>query len=481
MKNLQKLFLIVPVIVLFFLSCTKDSDDETIQFNINVSVTPSDGGTVSPSSGTYDEGTVVTMEGTPSNGYSFVEWTGSIQSRDNPVSITMDSDMDIIGVFEILDSDEDGVTDDLDTCPDTPSGEQVDENGCSLPQSDSDEDGVVDNVDNCPDTPSGETVDENGCSDSQKDTDGDGVTDDLDLCSDTPQGENVDENGCPTPSPIYLDVNGVTIKCYEWGKIGVKGVINGVIYTVVNETMLREMVRDGEDVTKVCTTKVTDMNGLFSSSPFNQDISSWDVSNVTNMSYMFFGSLFNQDIGTWDVSNVTDMNSMFNLSQFNQDIGSWDVSKVTNMSSMFSSHNMFNVDPVPFNQDIGSWDVSNVTNMSSMFSGSLFNQDIGTWDVGNVTNMSFMFSGSLFNQDIGSWDTSNVTNMSFMFSGSLFNQDIGTWDVSNVTNMSFMFSGSLFNQDLGGWIVDNVIDCFEFSSNTPQWILPKPNFMNCNL
>ncbi len=148
MKNLQKLFLIVPVIVLFFLSCTKDSDDETIQFNINVSVTPSDGGTVSPSSGTYDEGTVVTMEGTPSNGYSFVEWTGSIQSRDNPVSITMDSDMDIIGVFEILDSDEDGVTDDLDTCPDTPSGEQVDENGCSLPQSDSDEDGVVDNVDN---------------------------------------------------------------------------------------------------------------------------------------------------------------------------------------------------------------------------------------------------------------------------------------------------------------------------------------------
>ena len=45
--------------------------------------------------------------------------------------------------------------------------------------------------------------------------------------------------------------------------VGDTGVINGVTYTVVDETMLREMVANEEDVTKVVTTKVTDMNRMF--------------------------------------------------------------------------------------------------------------------------------------------------------------------------------------------------------------------------
>ena len=38
-----------------------------------------------------------------------------------------------------------------------------------------------------------------------------------------------------------------------------------------------------------------------SATPFNQDISSWDVSNVTDMGGMFSNSSFNQDISSWDV------------------------------------------------------------------------------------------------------------------------------------------------------------------------------------
>ncbi|MGB5272343.1 BspA family leucine-rich repeat surface protein [Eudoraea sp.] len=483
MKKILRLSQMVPVIILLLLGCTKDSDDETISFTINVSITPSGGGTVSPSSGTFDEGTVVTMEGIPSNGYSFVEWTGSVQSTDNPVTITMDSDKNITGIFEILDSDEDGITDDLDTCPDTPSGEQVDENGCSLTQSDSDEDGVTDDLDTCPDTPSGEQVDENGCSDSQKDTDEDGVTDDIDLCSDTPQGENVDENGCPTPSPIYLDENGVTIKCYEWGEVGDTGIIDNIIYKVVDETKLREMVQNEEDVTTVCTTKVTSMIGLFMGNlsefnSFNQNISSWDVSNVTDMNTMFLLSSFNQDISSWDVSSVTNMSGMFSFAPFNQPIGTWDVSSVTTMKGMFSVS--------PFDQPIGDWDVSNVIDMSNMFQGSQFNQPIGNWNVSGVTDMSYMFAGFRFNQDISSWDVSSVTNMKGMFVGSWglanvnpFDQDISSWDVSKVSDMSEMFKESNLNQDLSSWNVNSVINCDGFSENTPQWVLPKPNFTNC--
>ena len=61
---------------------------------------------------------------------------------------------------------------------------------------DSDEDGVGDDLDQCPETPNGEIVDANGCTDSQKDSDGDGIYDDLDICPNTPNGDTVTPDGC---------------------------------------------------------------------------------------------------------------------------------------------------------------------------------------------------------------------------------------------------------------------------------------------
>ena len=58
------------------------------------------------------------------------------------------------------DSDEDGVCNDKDKCPDTPMEAQVDEKGCPL---DGDKDGVIDMNDACPNTPAGYQVDETGC------------------------------------------------------------------------------------------------------------------------------------------------------------------------------------------------------------------------------------------------------------------------------------------------------------------------------
>ena len=81
------------------------------------------------------------------------------------------------------------------------------------------------------------------------------------------------------------------------------------------------------------------MSPLFRNSPFNGDISSWDVSSVTSMYHMFRNTPFNGDISSWDVSNVTRMDGMFNAmpyglgdsynSLFNKDLSSWNVSKVT--------------------------------------------------------------------------------------------------------------------------------------------------------
>lgn len=65
------------------------------------------------------------------------------------------------------------------------------------PEVDSDNDGVPDSVDECPDqpeTPNG-VLDEDGCPD--KDTDGDGVADSRDDCPETPGAK--DYHGCPPP------------------------------------------------------------------------------------------------------------------------------------------------------------------------------------------------------------------------------------------------------------------------------------------
>lgn len=91
-----------------------------------------------------------------------------------------------------LDSDGDGVPDDMDKCPGTPAGTPVDANGCEL---DSDGDGVVDSKDKCPGTPRGTKVDADGCP-IDGDADGDGVKDSKDQCPGTPAGSKVNDVGC---------------------------------------------------------------------------------------------------------------------------------------------------------------------------------------------------------------------------------------------------------------------------------------------
>jgi outer membrane protein OmpA-like peptidoglycan-associated protein len=100
----------------------------------------------------------------------------------------------MLGSKPIPDSDGDGILENKDRCPDTPSGAQVDGTGCP---SDSDADGVPDGVDRCANTAPGAKVDATGCT---QDSDGDNIADGLDRCPDTEAGVLVDPNGCPRDS-----------------------------------------------------------------------------------------------------------------------------------------------------------------------------------------------------------------------------------------------------------------------------------------
>jgi surface protein len=162
--------------------------------------------------------------------------------------------------------------------------------------------------------------------------------------------------------PIYLDSNGITIKAYDFALVGNEYELNGVSYTVVDDSTIDAQIANAN--VNLCTTFVNNMSELFKdNSSFNSDINFWDTSSVTDMSSMFYeASSFNQDIGNWNTSSVTDMVGMFyEASSFNQDIGNWNTSKVTRMERMFWAAEAFN-------QDLSGWCVSNINTEPSNFS-----------------------------------------------------------------------------------------------------------------
>lgn len=196
-----------------------------------------------------------------------------------------------------------------------------------------------------------------------------------------------------TSNPVYLDSNGVTVKAFAWASIGDKGVIDSVEYTIVDNSSLNTSVLNGDDLSKLCVSRVNNLSNAFSGISPSQinDITSWDVSNVTEMSNLFqSNNSFNQDISKWDVSNVTKMNSMFDGAiNFNQDISSWNVQNANSMKAMFRNSNSFN-------QNISTWNVSNVTDMNAMFFNAVsFNQDLSVWNVSNCTDCENFSSNTL--------------------------------------------------------------------------------------
>jgi OmpA-OmpF porin, OOP family len=133
------------------------------------------------------------------------------------------ADVEVVEPAGPVDADGDGVTDDVDQCPDTPAGTPVNEQGC---EGDTDADGVPDGTDSCPDTPAGTAVNEQGCH-AAVDSDGDGVPDDRDQCPDTPAGSEVDENGCPPQTGCRAPAPGEPISlegCATGESIVLKGV-----------------------------------------------------------------------------------------------------------------------------------------------------------------------------------------------------------------------------------------------------------------
>ncbi|MBI5136112.1 MAG: OmpA family protein [Nitrospirae bacterium] len=138
------------------------------------------------------------------------------------------------------DTDGDGVTDDLDRCPDTPPGAVVNPAGCPA---DTDQDGVIDLMDLCPGTLPRATVDHRGC---EPDTDQDGVVNRQDLCPGTRLATRVDARGCPEVKVIRLE--GVHFH-FDSARLTdpARTVLNGVAATLKSQRALQVEVAGHTD------------------------------------------------------------------------------------------------------------------------------------------------------------------------------------------------------------------------------------------
>ena len=214
----QWMVAVSSVVVLVVLGCAMpttpidNSNDNTV--DVTVVVETEGQGEVAQSA----DGKTVTLTATPAEGWTFERWTGddveSAAETNNPLTVDADLISSVItaefvkeqddpsGQTTPDDDDGDGVENDLDQCPRTQSGAEVDEDGCSEAQiianTDSDGDGVADSIDLCPDTEADVAVNRTGC----PDQDGDGVRDAEDDCPDTPEGTSVGTDGCPPVTDV---------------------------------------------------------------------------------------------------------------------------------------------------------------------------------------------------------------------------------------------------------------------------------------
>ena len=87
---MKKIYFIIISLLLF--SCQK----EIIEYELNITKNPSEGGVVSPNGGFYSEGTSLSVIAEPNSEYEFLNWTGDIESSSSTLSFEMDSDLNLL-------------------------------------------------------------------------------------------------------------------------------------------------------------------------------------------------------------------------------------------------------------------------------------------------------------------------------------------------------------------------------------------------
>ena len=178
-------------------------------------------------------------------------------------------------------------------------------------QKDTDDDGVTDDLDTCANTPEAAIVDEDGCVLPPLYLDIYGVT--IKTSANAIIGESYGLDGVS-----YLVVDSTML----YDMVASEEDVTKVVTT--NVTNMRALFFNATSFDQdISNWDVSSMYKMFNkASNFNQDIGSWDVSNVHFMIGMFYKAIsFNQDILIWNVSKVT------MCEDFSKDATAWTLPK----------------------------------------------------------------------------------------------------------------------------------------------------------
>lgn len=100
-KNISAYLL--AILFLSLIGCGTDSGPST--FTVSASVSPTEAGTVNPTTKEVEEGTNITFEAITNQGWEFQEWTGDITSTENPLNYTVENDANLTANFRDITSE----------------------------------------------------------------------------------------------------------------------------------------------------------------------------------------------------------------------------------------------------------------------------------------------------------------------------------------------------------------------------------------
>jgi len=260
------------------------------------------------------------------------------------------------------------------------------------------------------------------------------------------------------------------------------------------------------DLTKIDTSKVTDMNSMFANCVQLEyvNMTGIDTSSVTDMGSMFQScpKLTSLDLSSFNTSSVLNMNCMFchckNLTYLN--ISKFNTSLVKTMSEMFSNCEILE------SLDLSSFQTNNDLDMSKMFyncsklksiifpeknkifganmeslfqlCSSLTSLNLSSFDTSFTMKFNNMFEScrNLISIDLSNFNTSNAVNMDNMFNSCLKLQflDLSNFDTKSLNNMEGMFRRctSLIYLNMKSLVIDDSINTnYIFSGCSEKLIL----------
>jgi len=86
--------------LLFIVLICSCGTESTPVYTLTTTCNPVEGGSIAPESSSFDEGEVVSLQATPEQGWLFSRWEQDLTTTANPMTITMNRDYNIVGVFE---------------------------------------------------------------------------------------------------------------------------------------------------------------------------------------------------------------------------------------------------------------------------------------------------------------------------------------------------------------------------------------------